>query len=107
MEVKQLPPLTYVVWCDKREVSVLSNCHARVNMAEIGKERPQFKPDIIHEYNMNMGGVDLADQVTQAYPSMRKTIKWYKKLFLRIMDITLYNSLVIWKVVNPGKRCLT
>ena len=53
---------------------------------------------------MNMGGVDLVDQVTQAYPSMRKTIKWYKKLFLHMMDITLYNSLVIFKVLNPGKK---
>ena len=29
---------------------------------------------------MNMGGVDLVDVITQAYPSTRKTVKWYKKL---------------------------
>ena len=82
MEVFQLPLLTYVLWCDKREVSVLSNCHSRVNMVETGKQDPQFKPDVVQEYNMNMGGLDLVDQVTKGYPSMQKTIKWCKKLFL-------------------------
>lgn len=109
MEVRQLPPLTYIIWKDKRDVTALSNCHSKVHMIDSGKTDYQtkmtlFKPDLIHDYNMNMGGVDLVDQVTQAYPSMRKTIKWYKKLFLHMLDITLYNSLVIWRNLNPHKR---
>ena len=99
MEVRQLPPLTYIVWSDK-----LSNCHSRVTMSDPKTKMSIFKSNLIHEYNKNMGGVDLVDQVTQAYPSMRKTIKWYKKLFLHILDITIYNSLVVWRALNPQKR---
>ena len=90
-------------------MTALSNYHSKVHMIDSGKTDYQtkttlFKPDLIHDYNMNKGGVDLVDQFTQAYPSIRKTIKWYKKLFLHMLDITLYNSLVIWRTLNPHKR---
>lgn len=50
MKVFQLPPLTYVLWCEKREVSVFSNCQSRVNTVETGKQDPQFKPDVEQEW---------------------------------------------------------
>jgi hypothetical protein len=58
-EVQQLPPLTYVIWNDKRDVSVLSNYHARVDMIDTGKQDTKtklqiIKPNIIHEYNKYM-----------------------------------------------------
>ncbi|KAJ4447653.1 hypothetical protein ANN_09660 [Periplaneta americana] len=52
---------------------------------------------------MNMGSVDLVDQVTQANPSMRKT-RLYEKLILHVMAVTLYNSLVIWQVLNQEEK---
>jgi hypothetical protein len=53
-----------------------------------------------------MAGADLVDQITQAYSSMSKTIKWYKKLFLHMLDITIYNSIIIWTALNPEKKDL-
>ncbi|PSN43548.1 hypothetical protein C0J52_03694 [Blattella germanica] len=50
IKVFQLPPLTYVLWCEKREVSVFSNCQSRVNTVETGKQDPQFKPDVEQEW---------------------------------------------------------
>ena len=109
MEVRQLPPLTYITWNDSRQVSMLTNCHSRQEKINTRKSDPVtrqtiFKPDIIQLYNQNMDGVDLVDQETQAFPSMHKTIKWYKKLFLLMMDIVIYNSLVIWKALHPGQQ---
>lgn len=34
---------------------------------------------------------------------VRKTIKWYKKLFFHIMDMTLLNAYIMYKE-KPGKR---
>ena len=43
------------------------------------------KPMIIIAYNHNMGGVDIMDQQLDAYEVLRKSYKWYKKLFLRLV----------------------
>ena len=42
------------------------------------------KPSII-DYNHNMGGVDLVDQQLDSLDILRKSYKWYKKLFLRLV----------------------
>ena len=43
------------------------------------------KPTCIIDYNHNMGGVDMVDQQLDAIDVLRKSYKWYKKLFLRLM----------------------
>ena len=64
IEVWQLPPLTYITWNDHRQVSMLPNCHSRLEKINTVKSDPVtrqaiFKPDIIQLYNQNMDGVDL------------------------------------------------
>ena len=39
----------------------------------------------IIDYNHNMGGVDLVDQQLDSLDVLRKSYKWYKKLFLRLV----------------------
>ena len=43
------------------------------------------KPTCIISYNQNMGGVDMMDQQLDAIDVLRKSYKWYKKLFLRLV----------------------
>ena len=43
------------------------------------------KPMSIISYNHNMGGVDLMDQQLEGIDALRKSYKWYKKLFLRLV----------------------
>ena len=43
------------------------------------------KPTCITSYNHNMGGVDMMDQQLDAIHVPRKSDKWYKKLFLRLV----------------------
>ena len=43
------------------------------------------KPTCINAYNVNMGGVDLMDQQLDGIDTLRKSYKWYKKLFLRLV----------------------
>ncbi|PIO15224.1 hypothetical protein AB205_0066250 [Aquarana catesbeiana] len=39
------------------------------------------KPPCVHEYNQNMGGVDLNDQLLVPYLVARKARRWYKKKY--------------------------
>lgn len=56
---------------------MLSNYHLRMEIINTGKpetvaRQTIFKPDIITILQLNMGGVSLVDQMTQAYTSMHK-----------------------------------
>ena len=54
------------------------------------------KPVSFLDYNENMGGVDLKDQLLQPYLLERKKMsKWYIKLFRRFLNITVLNCTVI------------
>ena len=43
------------------------------------------KPTSIIDYNHSMGGVDLVDHQLDSLDVLRKSYKWYKKLFLRLV----------------------
>ena len=54
------------------------------------------KPVSVLDYNENMGGVDLKDQLLQPCLLERKKMsKWYIKLFRRLLNITVLNCVVI------------
>ena len=43
------------------------------------------KPTCSIAYNLNVGGVNMADQQPDGIEVLRKSYKWYKKLFLRLV----------------------
>ena len=43
---------------------------------------------------MHMGGVDRADQMRTAYPSSRKSRKWWKYIFWFLFDTALVNAMI-------------
>ena len=53
---------------------------------------PVQKPSVIHAYNKYMGGVDRNDQLVGCYTSLRKTMKWYKKLAFHLIEECLLNA---------------
>jgi len=55
------------------------------------------------EYNHNMGGVDLKDQLLHMYMVERKKLtKWYLKLFKRLLNSTVLSSSVVYGRVTGG-----
>jgi hypothetical protein len=51
-----------------------------------------------------MMGVDLKDQMLQPYLLERKrTTKWYKKLFKRLLNVAVHNAMVIYRC-HPNKK---
>ena len=57
---------------------------------------------MIAEYNINMSGVDLTDQQLSYYSmTTRKTLKWWKNIFWRLVDISIFNSWIIFRTNFP------
>lgn len=80
-------------WRDKRNVIYITT--------EFGKEMAVFrnkrgqesnKPSAIIGYNKFMSGIDRQDQMMSYYPCGRKTIRWYKKLFVHVLQMSLINA---------------
>lgn len=85
-------------WRDKRDVHYISTEFG--NQMGIFKNRRGVeteKPAAIIGYNANMSGIDRQDQMMSYYPCSRKTIRWYKKLFLHVLQMGLINSFYLHK----------
>ena len=55
------------------------------------------KPEAIIYYNKNMGGVDKIDQQLHSVSIIRKTFKWYHKVFFRLLSVAMLSSHKIYK----------
>ena len=97
--------VTISKWKDKRDVLTISNMHA-VEMVETSNRRGKkmLKPNIVKDYNAGMSGVDKADQMISYYDSLRKTVRWYKKVGLHILDIMMYNSYALNVMYGTHKQ---
>lgn len=81
---------------------LLSNCHKN----EIGTAKRKQKdgsqkeidcPESIIFYNSFMGGVDKSDQYSTYYEIDRKSNKWWKRVFYRLLNIAVSNAWIIYK----------
>ena len=104
-EFKKCGELTFVHWKDKRDMFCLSTFHS-TQMEPIVTRRPEYdvhRPVLITDYNTHMGGVDHMDQMLTYYSAGRKTIKWYKRLFWRIVDMAIVNSFILYNLCHRDK----
>ena len=95
-------------WHDKKEVWMLSSAHAATL---IESEKRDYrtglykkKPSCIVDYNSNMGAVDRVDMILSTLNSLRKTIKWYKKLFFHLLDLAIYNAYILYQKSTASKQ---
>jgi hypothetical protein len=73
--------VTVLKWRDKRDVLMLSTTHDDA-MSE------QAKPMIVQDYNQVKLFVDTSDQMASYSPYVRKTSKWYIRLFFHLLTQT-------------------
>ena len=52
------------------------------------------RPKVIHNYNRNMEGVAKNNAMIANYSCIRKSYKWYIKIFFHFLEETLYNAFV-------------
>jgi len=101
--------LLYTKWQDTKEVYVLSNCHKNTlttvkKTLKDGSKQDTNCPEMISFYRKIMGGVDLADQMMGVYEMDRKSNKWWKKVFCRLMMMSAVNAWVISNDASQKKK---
>ena len=83
-------------WVDKRPVAMLSSIHnaveTQVKIDYFGQ--PVIKPFVVHNYNLNMGGVDTSDKFLSHYITP-KCFKWSKKLLLHLISMIILNAYIL------------
>ena len=83
-------------WFDKQQVTLISTIHQAVELQVktnfVGQ--PVIKPHLIHDYNLKMGGVDHSDNFLSHYQTL-KSIKWYRKLILHLINMAILNAYIL------------
>ncbi|KFM71075.1 PiggyBac transposable element-derived protein 4, partial [Stegodyphus mimosarum] len=84
-------------WQDSKEVLILSNCHGPDVIQVKRKQKDGEKvmtncPTTIADYNRFMGGVDLSDQKICLYDFDRRSTKWWKKVFYKLLMTAVVNA---------------
>ena len=102
--------LLFISWFDKRQVNVLSAVHNAATFRKEIRARGQQVPRIVDKaiaiecYTKYMGGVDRADQGMWYHLNIHKSLKWWKKVFVYLLEVSYVNSWIIWKSLHPGIR---
>jgi hypothetical protein len=92
-------------WKDKREVTMISTQHSGKLVNSVSKRKIERRvPEAVREYNKFMGGVDRLDQLLSYHITSRKTLRWYKKVALHIVQIMLLNSFQLYKMYSKGEK---
>jgi hypothetical protein len=64
-------------------------------------------PKLVRDYHANMGGVDIHDQVRLQRYSLQLSVKfkkYYKSLFLGLLDTAITNAFIVHKVVLKAQK---
>ena len=65
-------------------------------VTSVATRRASVKPKVVDDYNRSMNGVDKADQYTVYYSFIRKSVKWWRKLFFWLFEVTIVNSYFLY-----------
>lgn len=93
--------ITLVSYVPKKNASVLLISTMHHDTATDDSE--QMKPEIIKQYNVTKGGVDVVDEMKGSYSVARKSNRWPLTLFFSLMNIAGINSQIIFQK-NTGKK---
>jgi hypothetical protein len=70
-------------------------------------DRRIVKPISIQDYNNSKGLDDESDMQMSFSESVRKSLKWYKKFFFHLLDISPFNAYVLYKLQIGEKIALS
>lgn len=106
--------LLLLAWKDKRVVTILSSWDVSgtqpINRRVRGGNIQVIdKPTVIVNYNKYMGGVDRADSYSASYCFLRKSLKWWRKLFFWGLELCSVNAYLLYKITQhrQNKRPMT
>lgn len=89
------------LWKDKKSVAFINTISDPESVTTVARKNSDGSrtevtcPSAVKLYNVNMGGVDLADQKRKAYSCTRKSTKWYMRLFWFLVDVSIVNAHIL------------
>ena len=90
---QSLGDISVTKWKDKGDVRVISNTLVPEMMKTTNKHfKEKDKPNIMKIYNENVSGINKSDQRLCYHSSLRKTIRWYKKIGIHLIEVMLSNA---------------
>ena len=96
-----------IKWKDKRDVHTISNARSPEIVHTTNRRGKELmKPNVIRDYNANMSGIDHSDQMMAYHSGLRKTVRWYKKVGIHILEILLTNAHYLYKKYLGSERQL-
>ena len=86
---------------DRKAVTLMSTVYNSKN-TDTGKKHFQTKeaiqkPLAMIKYNKYMGGVDANDQLLKYSHFSKRTIRWWKKVFFRMLNLCMVNVFILWR----------
>ncbi|OWZ05992.1 LOW QUALITY PROTEIN: hypothetical protein PHMEG_00021815 [Phytophthora megakarya] len=108
------PELVALSWMDSKPVNMIATgCSTQVSSVERtekdGSRSVVPCPQLVVDYGKGMGGVDVHDQLRLQRYSIQKCIslrKYYKQLFLCIVDMAVVNEYVVHRTTLEKKEKL-
>lgn len=92
-------------WRDKRNVLYMSTeFENTMGISKNKRGELREKPLPIIKYNAHMKGVDRSDQMLSYYPCERKTVRWYKKVFVHVLQVAMVNAWSLYKLAYVDKK---
>nr|BAF82017.1 piggyBac transposase Kobuta [Xenopus laevis] len=97
--------LLAIKYYDTKTEYMLTTIHDESAIVEqrTGNRPHRSKPICSKEYIKNIGGVNKTDQI-QNYDATGKTNAWYKKAAFYMIQMSLYNSYVVYKAAVPCSK---
>ena len=100
--------IMYIAWMDKKQVSLITSLHNDAVMAKTVRcrdpanqnRREIQKPMAIEAYNQFMSGVDLVDQKLWTYLSVHRSVKWWKKVFVYLLELAFVQFTIVWQKIH-------
>ena len=74
-----------------------------VEVPAMHRTEVMLKPECVNDYNHSMNGVDRSDQFTVSYPFVRRTRKWWRKMFFYLLEVPVVNSYILYREVTHKK----
>lgn len=97
-----------IQWDDKRLTSVPTTVSSsqKQDSGEVtcGTGKSTLKPDAILDCNVNMKLLDKADLMISSVNCLRRSCKWYRKIFLHLLDIAMLNSHILYQQLHVGHQ---
>ena len=98
----------YALWQDTKPVLVLSNGHGPQGQHNVswkgadGHCQQIPAPKMVADYQNNMKGIDMCDQMVGYYMPPHRSNKWWHSLFFFFLSVSIHNAYILAKKSHPA-----